>query len=162
MARTGVGHSLVAERTVVPGMAVRNSTWRAAGGLSVFAAALLVAGCGGGKSDATPGNPSDNASVCAYTKRVASGGRVWLQMAVTPAALEPDPCDVFNSRFHGQWIPQEAGRIGTGQVYCGYRKSGSSSTITFGFYASNRATGLAFCRSFHPANGFKRDVSASR
>ena len=104
------------------------------------------------------GNPSNNTSVCGYTKRVGSGGRVWLEMAVTPAALEPDPCDVFNSRFHGRWIPQEAGRIGTGHVYCGYRKSGSSYTITFGFYASGRATGLAFCRSFHPPNGYRRDV----
>jgi len=140
---------------------MRDSSVRAAAALAVLAAALLVAGCGGGNSDATGGNPSDNTSVCTYMKRVGSGGRVWLDMAVSPAALEPDPCNVFNSRFHGRWIPQEAGRKGTGQVYCGYRKSGPSSTITFGFYASSRATGLAFCRSFRPASGFSRDVWVS-
>ena len=82
------------------------------------AAALLVAGCGGGKKDVTPGNPSNNTAVCAYTKRAGSGGH----------------------------------------VYCGYTKSGSSYTFTFGVFASSRTTGLAFCRSFPPAQGFKRDV----
>jgi hypothetical protein len=139
-------------------MILPDSSLRAAAALAVFAAPLLVAGCGGGGSVAMSGNPSNNTSVCGYTKRVGSGGRVWLEMAVSPAALQPDPCDVFNSRFHGRWIPPEPGRIGTGHVYCGYRKSGSSYTITFGFYASSRATGLAFCRSFHPPNGYRRDV----
>jgi hypothetical protein len=60
-----------------------------------------------------------------------------------------------------RWIPPEPGRIGTGRVYCGYRKSGSSYTITFGFYASGRRTGLAFCRAFHPPNGYWRDVWVS-
>ena len=142
-------------------MARRDSTLKAAAALAVLAAALLVAGCGGGGSRATAGNPSDNTNVCTYMKRVASGGRVWLSMAVSPADLEPDPCEVFNSRFHGRWIPPEPGRIGTGRVYCGYRKSGSSYTITFGFYASGRATGIAFCRAFHPPNGYWRDVWVS-
>jgi hypothetical protein len=44
----GVGHSLVAERTVVPGMTVRDSSLRAAPALAVCVATLLVAGCGGG------------------------------------------------------------------------------------------------------------------
>jgi len=132
--------------------------------LAVCVAALLVAGCGGGgaKGGAKPLGGSNNTSVCDYTKRVGSGGRrVWLEMSVSPINLEPDPCSVFNSRFHGRWIPPEPGRIGTGTEYCGYRKSGSSEEITFGFYASGRATGLAFCRSFHPPNGYRRDVSAS-
>ena len=43
-------------------------------------------------------------------------------------------------------------------MYCGYGKSGSTYTIKFGVFASSHATGLAFCRSFHPGNGFRRDV----
>ena len=46
---------------------------------------------------------------------------------------------------------------GMGHVYCGYRKSGSSYTFTFGVFASSRPTGRAFCRSFPPGQG-KRDV----
>jgi hypothetical protein len=131
---------------------------RAAAALAVFAAALLVAGCGGGgKGDATPGNPSNNTSVCAYTKRVGSGGRVWVQMAVTPVSLEPRACRAFNGGFGGRRLPP-VGRMGTGHVYCGYAKSGSSYTIQFGVFASSRSTGLAFCRSFHPGNGFRRNV----
>jgi hypothetical protein len=41
----------------------------------ILAAALRVAGCGGSQGGATPGNPSNNTSVCAYTKRGDSGGR---------------------------------------------------------------------------------------
>jgi hypothetical protein len=129
---------------------------RAAAALGVFAAALLVAGCGGAKSDTTPGNPSNNTSVCAYTKRVGSGGRVYVQMAVTPVSLEPATCTAFNGRFGGRRIAV-VGRMGTGHVLCGYSKSGSSYTIKFGVFASSRATGLAFCRSFPPGKGFKRD-----
>jgi hypothetical protein len=143
---------------VVPGMTLRDSSLRAAAALAVFAAALLVAGCGGGgKSDATPGNPSNNTSVCAYTKRVGSGGRVYVQMAVTPVSLEPATCSAFDGRFGGGRIPP-VGRMGTGHVYCGYAKSGSLYTIKFGVFASSRRIGLAFCRSFHPGNGFRRDV----
>lgn len=138
-------------------MTLRDSSLRAAAALAVFAAALLVAGCGGGKSDATPGNPSNNTSVCAYTKRFGSGARVYVQMAVTPVSLEPATCSVFNGRFGGRRIPP-VGRMGTGHVYCGYEKSGSSYTIKFGVFASSRATGLAFCRSFPPGQGFRRDV----
>jgi hypothetical protein len=138
-------------------MTLRDSPLRAAAALAVFAAALLVAGCGGGKSDATPGNPSNNTSVCAYTKRIGSGGRVYVQMAVTPVSLEPATCSAFNGRFGGRRIPP-VGRMGTGHVYCGYSKSGSSYTIKFGVFASSRATGLAFCRSFPPGQGFRRDV----
>jgi hypothetical protein len=111
-------------------MTLRDSSLRAAAALAVFAAALLVAGCGGGKSDATPGNPSNNTSVCAYTKRVGSGGRVWVQMAVTPVSLEPTACRAFNGGFGGRRLPP-VGRTGTGHVYCGYAKSGSSYTIQF-------------------------------
>ncbi|MGN6431467.1 MAG: hypothetical protein ACTHNB_12165 [Gaiellaceae bacterium] len=144
---------------------------RTAAAPAVCAAALLVAGCGGGGKgdatpgnpsnntsvDATPGNPSNNTSVCAYTKRVGSGGRVYVQMAVTPVSLEPTACSRFNGGFGGRRIPP-VGRMGTGHVYCGYRKSGSSYTITFGVFASSRLTGLAFCRSLHPGSGFRRDV----
>ncbi len=43
-----LGHLLVAERTLMPGMTVRDSSLRAAPALAVCVAALLVAGCGGG------------------------------------------------------------------------------------------------------------------
>jgi hypothetical protein len=136
-----------------------------------FLFAAAAAGCGGGKGgvtpgnpsvtpgnpSVTPGNPSNNTSVCAYTKRVGSVGRVYVQMAVTPVSLEPATCSAFNGRFGGRRIPP-VGRMGTGHVYCGYSKSGSSYTIKFGVFASSRATGLAFCRSFPPGQGFRRDV----
>jgi hypothetical protein len=121
-----------------------------------FLFAAAAAGCGG-KGGAPPGNPSNNTSVCAYTKRVGSVGRVYVQMAVTPVSLEPATCSAFNGRFGGRRIPP-VGRMGTGHVYCGYSKSGSSYTIKFGVFASSRATGLAFCRSFPPGQGFRRDV----
>jgi hypothetical protein len=81
--------------------------------------------------------------VCAYTKRVGSGNRVYVEMAVTPVSLEPTACRAFNGGFGGRRLPP-VGRMGTGHVYCGYRKSGSSYTITLGVFASGRRTGLAF------------------
>ena len=120
----------------------------------MFAAALLLAGCGG-MGGTTSGNPSNNTSVCAYTKPEGSGGRVYVEMAVTPTSLEPTACRAFNGDFNGQRIPP-VGRMGTGHVYCRYSKSGSSSTIKLGVFASSRPTGLAFCRSFDPGHGFSR------
>ena len=120
----------------------------------LFTAALLAAGCGGGKGGATSGNPSNNTSVCTYAKRVGSGGRVYVEMAVTPVSLEPTACSAFNGGFGGRRIPT-VGRIGTGHVYCRYNKIGSSYTIKLGAFASSRKTGLAFCHSFHPGHGFK-------
>jgi hypothetical protein len=137
-------------------MTLRYSSLRAAAALAWFAAALLVAGCGGAKSGTTPGNPFNNTSVCAYTKRGGSEGRVYVEMAVTPTSLEPTACRAFNDGFGGRRIPP-VGRMGTGHVYCRYSKSGSSYTLKFGVFASSRMTGLAFCRSFHPRHGFKRD-----
>jgi hypothetical protein len=126
----------------------------------LFAVALLVAGCGGGNTGgnggATPGNPSNDTSVCAYTKRVDSG-RVYVQLAATPKSMEPTACDAFNRSFGGRRIPP-VGTMGTGHVYCRYNKTGSSYTIKSGVFASSRTTGLAFCRSFHPAHGFRRDL----
>lgn len=115
----------------------------------VAVAALLVAGCGGGKGDATPGNPSNDTSVCAYTKRVGSEGRVYVEMAVTPTSQEPTVCSAFNGGFGGRRI-QPVGKMGTGHVYCRYSKSGSSDTVKLGVFASSRTAGLVFCRSFHP------------
>src|SRR5262245_59760214 len=99
------------------------------------AAALVVAGCGGGgrKGSTTPGNPSNNASVCAYTKRVGTG-RVYVEIAVTPVSLEPTACSAFNSSFGGRSFGGRPPILprGTGRPHCGYTKSGSSYTIKFG------------------------------
>jgi hypothetical protein len=122
----------------------------------VFAAALLVAGCGGGKDNATRGNPSNNTSVCAYTKSVGSGGRVYVQLAATPRSMEPTACSAFNGVFGGRKIAP-VGMMGTGHVYCRYNKSASSYTIKAGVFASSRKTGLAFCRSFNPGYGYTVD-----
>ena len=122
----------------------------------VPAAALLAAGCGGGTSSTPPGNPSNNTSVCAYTKRVGSRARVYVELAVTPVSLEPATCNAFNSRFGGRKMPPDLPR-GTGRPHCGYTRSSSSSTIRLGVFASSRPIGLAFCRSFEPGPGFKRD-----
>jgi hypothetical protein len=103
------------------------------------------------------GNPSNNASVCAYTKRIVGPeGRVYVEMAVTPKSLEPTACREFDGRFIARRIPP-VGRMGTGHVYCRYSKRGSSYTIKLGVFASSRMTGLAFCRSFHAGHGFRRD-----
>lgn len=75
----------------------------------MFAAALLVAGCGGGKDGAARGNPSNNTSVCAYTKRVGSRGRVYVQMAATPRSLEPTACSAFNASFGDEGFRWSAG-----------------------------------------------------
>jgi hypothetical protein len=129
----------------------------------MLAAALLVAGCGGGTSAApsgnpgtgttTPGNPSNNTSVCTYTKHVGSGS-VYVAMAVTPVSLKQAACSDLNGNFGGRSIPT-SGRMGTGHVYCRWNKLGSSSTSKLGVFASSRKTGEAFCRSFDPGSGFK-------
>ena len=138
-------------------MTLRDSSLPAAASLAVFSAALLVAGCGGGGTgDTTPGNPSNDTSVCAYAKRVGPGNRVFVEMAVTPVSLEPTACKAFNRGFGGRRI-RPVGTIGTGRVYCRYSKSGSSYTIKLGVFASGRTIGLAFCHAFHPGSGFKRD-----
>lgn len=125
---------------------------------SVFAAGLLVvAGCGGGgEGSAPPGNPSNNTAICAYMKAVGSRNHVYAEMAVTPVSQKSTECAAFNDGFGGTKIPP-VGRMGTSHVYCAYEKNTSSSTIKFGVFATGRATGLAFCRSFHPGPGFKRD-----
>src|SRR5207302_4314349 len=94
-----------------PGMTLRDSSLRAAAAPAVCAAALLVAGCGGGKGDATPGNPRNDTAVGAYTKRVGTRYRVWVQIAVTPVSLEPTACSAFNDGFGGRRLPP-VGRMG--------------------------------------------------
>src|SRR3954467_3136201 len=92
-ARPGIGHSLVAVRTVVPGMPLRDSSLKTAAALTVCAAGLLVAGCGGGgESGAKSLGGSNNTSVCAYTKHFGNG-RVYAEISVSPASLEPTACD---------------------------------------------------------------------
>jgi hypothetical protein len=129
----------------------------AIGAIPVGSVALFVAGCGGGgKGDATPGNPSNNTSVCAYTKRVGSGGRVYVQMAVTPVSLEPTACSAFNGSFGGRRTRRSArwGRA-TCTAATGRRGRRTRSRSARSRPAARR---LALCRSFHPGQGFKRDV----
>jgi hypothetical protein len=126
----------------------------------ILLAALFVAGCGGGgdTGSTAPGNPSNNTSVCAYTKRVGKR-RVYVEIAVTPKSLESTACSAFNRSFGGRSFGGRPPILprGTGRPHCGYSKSGSSYTIKFGVFARSRTTGLAFCRSFHPGHGFRRD-----
>jgi len=129
----------------------------------VFAAALLVAGFGGGgrggKSGLTAGNPSNNTSVCAFAKRVGSG-RVYIEIAVTPVSLEPTVCSAFNRNFGGRIFGGRPPILpsGTGRPHCGFTKSASSYTIKLGVFATpHTGVGPAFCRAFHPGHGFKRD-----
>lgn len=149
---------MVPERTVVPGMTLRDSSVRTAAALAVCAAALLVAGCGGGKGGAKPLGGSNNTSVCVYTKRFGRG-RVYVEIAVSPVSLEPTACSAFNASFGGRSF---SGRglllpTGTGRPHCAYNKTGSSYRIELGVFASpHTGTGRAFCRSFHPGHGFRR------
>jgi hypothetical protein len=65
----------------------------------MFAAALVVAGCGG--AGAKPIGASNNTSVCAHTKRVGRG-RVYVEIAVSPVSLEQTACSAFNRSFDGR------------------------------------------------------------
>ena len=155
----GVGHSLVAERTVVPGMTVRDSSLRAAPALAACVAVLLVAGCGGGgKGGAKVLGGSNNTSVCQYTKRFGRG-RVYVEIAVSPVSLKPTACSAFNRSFRGRSFGGSAPSLpaGTGRPHCDFNKIGSSYRIELGVFASpHTGTGRAFCRSFHPGHGFRR------
>jgi hypothetical protein len=126
--------------------------------LAVCAAALLVAGCGGGKGRAKPVGASNNTSVCAYTKRFGKG-RVYVEIAVSPVSLEPTACSAFNRSFGGRSFGGSPPSLpaGTGRPHCDYNKIGSSYRIELGVFASpHTGTGRAFCRSFHPGHGFRR------
>jgi hypothetical protein len=132
---------------------------RAAAAFVVCAAALLVAGCGdGGKGGVPALGGSNNTSVCAYTKRFGRG-RVYLEIAVSPVSLEPKACRTFNRSFGGRRFGGSPPILpaGTGRPHCDYDKTGSSYRIELGVFASpHTGTGRAFCRSFHPGNGFRR------
>jgi len=126
--------------------------------LAVCAAALLVAGCGGGKSGAKVLGGSNNTSVCQYTKRFGRG-RVYAEIAVSPVSLKATACSAFNSIFRGRSFGRNAPSLpaGTGRPQCDFNKIGSSYRIEVGVFAIRRTgTGRAFCRSFHPGHGFRR------
>ncbi len=76
-------------------------------------------------------------------------------MAVSPKSLEPAACGAFHARFGGRKIPMN-GKLGTGHVYCRYNDRTAKYFIEIGAFASSDATGTAFCRAFHPGDGFKR------
>jgi hypothetical protein len=140
-------------------MTVRDLSLPAAAVLAACAAALVVAGCGGGKGGAKPLGGSNNTSVCTYTKRFGRG-RVYVEMAVSPLSLKPAACSAFNRSFGGRSFGGRAPILpaGTGRPHCGYSKRGSSYRIELGVFSSpHTGTGRAFCRSFHPGHGFKRD-----
>jgi hypothetical protein len=137
-------------------MTLRDSSVRTAGALAVCAAALLVAGCGGGKGGAKPLGGSNNTSVCTYTKRFGSG-RVYVEIAVSPVSLKPTACSAFNATFGGRNFGPPILPRGTGRPHCDYNKNGSSYRIELGVFATpHTGTGRAFCRSFHPSHGFRR------
>jgi hypothetical protein len=141
-------------------MTRHESSLAVAAALAVCGAALLVAGCGGGgKSGAKALGGSNNTSVCAYTKRFGKG-RVYVEIAVSPVSLEPTACSEFNRSFGGRSFggPAPVFPAGTGRPHCGYSKRGSSYRIEVGVFSSpHTGTGRAFCRSFHPGHGFRRD-----
>src|SRR5262249_39687127 len=142
-----VGHSLVAERTVVLAMTVRDSSLRAAAALVVCAGVLVVAGCGGAKGSGKVLGGSNNTSVCQYTKRFGKG-RVYAEIAVSPVSLEPAACSAFNRSFGGQSFGRNPPSLpaGTGRPHCGYNKIRSSYRIEVGVFASpHTGTGHAFC-----------------
>ncbi|MFL5943713.1 MAG: hypothetical protein ACJ75L_10665 [Gaiellaceae bacterium] len=143
-------------------MIVRDSSFKTAAALAVCAAALLVAACGGGgsgKGGAKPLGGSNNTSICVFTKRFGKG-RVYAEVAVSPRSLKPKACSAFNAIFGGGSFGGSAPILprGTGRPHCDYTKSGSSYRIELGVFTSpHTGTGRAFCRSFHPGHGFKRD-----
>src|SRR3954463_14234706 len=119
-ARPGVGHSLVAVRTVVPGMPLRDSSLKTAAALTVCAAGLLVAGCGGGgESGAKSLGGSNNtpyvltrstSATAACTRRSPSARRHWSQrraMRSTPASGAGASADVRQS-CRGEPAPRTA------------------------------------------------------
>jgi hypothetical protein len=120
------------------------------------AAALLVAGCGGGT--AKPLGGSNNTSVCAFTKPFGNG-HIYAELAVSPVSLKPTACSAFNRIFGGRSFGGSAPILprGTGRPHCDFNKIGSSYRIELGVFASpHTGAGRAFCRSFHPGHGFKR------
>jgi hypothetical protein len=148
-------------------MTGHDSSLRTAAALAVCAAALLVAGCGGGgsggKSAAKPLGGSNNTSVCTYTKPFGKG-RVYVEVAVSPLSLKSSACSEFNRSFGGRSYGGGATLLpaGTGRPHCGYSKRGSSYRIEIGVFAiQHTGTGRAFCRSFHPDHGFRRDFLRS-
>jgi hypothetical protein len=140
-------------------MTVRDPSLKAAPALALCAAVLLVAGCGGGgKGGAKVLGGSNNTSVCQYTKRFGRG-RVYVEIAVSPVSLKSTACSAFNRSFRGRTFGRNAPSLpaGTGGPQCDFNKIGSSYRIEVGVFASRHTgTGRAFCRSFHPGNGFKR------
>lgn len=141
-------------------MTVPCSSSRSSAALAVCAAALLVAGCGGGGDDSGTGpvGGSKNTSVCAYAKRFGKG-RVFVEIAVSPASLEPTACRAFNASFGGRSFGGSPPILprGTGRPHCNYNKIGSSYRIEVGVFASpHSGAGRTFCRSFHPGHGFRR------
>ena len=150
---------VVVERTVGDCMIVCDSPLRVAVVLAGCAAALLVAGCGGGgKGGGKPLGGSTNTSVCEYAKRFGRG-RVYVEISVSPVSLESTACRAFNASFGGRSVGGHPPILppGTGRPHCDFNKIGASYRIEVGVFASpHTGTGRAFCRSFHPGYGFKR------
>jgi hypothetical protein len=142
-------------------MTMRDSSLTVSAVLGVCAAALLVAGCGGGgggNGDTKPLGGSNNTSVCAFTKPFGKG-RIYAELSVSPVSLKPTACSAFNRTFGGRSLGGRAPSLprGTGRPHCDFNKIRSSYKLELGIFASpHTGAGRAFCRSFHPGDGFRR------
>jgi hypothetical protein len=140
-------------------MSLRDSFLTVAAALGVCSAALLVAGCGGGggsNRDTKPLGGSNNTSVCTYTKRFGDG-HIYAELSVSPRSLKPTACAAFQRSFGGRNFGAPILPRGTGRPHCDFNKIRSSYKLELGIFASpHTGAGRAFCRSFHPGDGFTR------
>lgn len=124
----------------------------------ILAATLLAAGCGGGKGTNASIGGSNTTSGCAFVKNVhpGAGGRVYIEIAVSPRSLEQATCTAFDQSFGGRTISPN--RLAEkGRPLCGFTKQSTAYKINLAVLSSTRATGHAFCLAFHPGHGFRRD-----
>lgn len=125
--------------------------------LLLTATLVFAIACGAVSSGALASQKS-HAYFCAYAKRFPSLGRVYTALNVSPKYVGPLFCSTFNHGFRGRLIYRGSSpgrRLGTGVVYCAYRKTTSAVTMAVAVFADKKLAGQAFCLGFHPS-GFRR------